>query len=50
MSEQQKVEYNLVIRMLLSIVSKAADRSSSDKIDTQSHSGFCAATFLVGRL
>ena len=35
MPEQPKVLSNLVIRMLWSVVSKAADRSSSDKIDTQ---------------
>ena len=35
MPEQPKVLRNLVIRMLWSIVSKAAHRSSSDKIDTQ---------------
>ena len=38
MPEQPKVLRNLVIRMLWSIVSKAADRSSSDKIDTQPRS------------
>ena len=35
MPEQPKVPRNLVIRMLWSVVSKAADRSSNDKIDTQ---------------
>ena len=35
MPEQPKLLRNLVIRMLWSTVSKAADRSSSDKIDTQ---------------
>ena len=38
MPEQPKVLRNLVIRMLWSIVSNAADRSSSDIIDTQSWS------------
>ena len=32
--EQPKVVCNLLIRMSWSMVSKAADRSSSDKIDT----------------
>ena len=35
MPEQPNVARNLVIEMLWSVVSKAADRSSSDKMDTR---------------
>ena len=53
MPEQPRVLRNLVIRTLWSIVSKAADRSSRDKIDTQplSEAGSRSfTTLLVGRL